>query len=221
MKRMISMVAGLCLIAGLALAQDVTSVNVVGYNTIDMVGGKYYLVTISFESFGNSTLQDLIGTQIPDGSVAFIWDRNAKAYVQSNLGRGTWGTPGGTNVILRGDAFWLKPAGTATNSVRFHGEVPTSYNNASTTTVRVSSPIDAVGYAYPVDMVWTNSQLSKSAPDGSVLYFWSESSQGYTLYSKGRGAWGSPVGFTIQAGRAFWIKTTNTIDWTEAMPYNL
>jgi len=214
--------AGMMLVAGLlvtgAMAEDVTSVNVVGFNKIAIGPGKLALVTLPFESFGDSTLQDLVGDQLPVGSSAFIWDRATKSYISAGRTKAGWST---TDVIYRGDGFWLKNGGVATNFVSFMGEVPAEYNNAATTTIAQLTGINAVGYAYPTDVVWTNTTLSQASVVGDSLFLWDEVAQTYQSYGKTKAGWNTPAGLTISAGRAFWIKTTATIDWTEVAPYSL
>jgi len=219
MKRLMAVgLAALLVAAGVGLAADVPSVNVVGYGKVVIGPGKLVLVATTFETFGDSTLNDLVGSQLPVSSVAFIWDRVSKSYKTSTMSRfGTWS---GTNVILRGDAFWLKNAGSTTNVVTLKGEVPYYYNESATTTVDQITGIDAVAYAYPVDVCWTNTELAKDAVTSDVLYIWNGSS--YDTYSKNRfGAWSTPAGFKIEAGRAFFVKTAAVIDWTEVAPYDL
>jgi hypothetical protein len=211
------MVAASC---AMAATNEVTSVNVVGFNRIAIPPNGMALVTLNFESFGNSTLQDLIGDQLAVNSKAYIWDRASNTYVGASRTRGGWSA---TNVIMRGDAFWLKPAASATtNYVTFMGEAPAAYNQGQSTTIFGISGMEAVGYAYPTDLVWTNTALAKVQTQvNDKLYIWNVNTQGYDGYSKTRGGWSTPAGFTIPAGRAFWLKTSVTIDWTEDAPYSL
>ncbi len=220
-KMLLVMAAGALFAAGTATADTVTSVNVVGYHSITIPENGIALVTPVLESFGAGTLEDLVGDQLPAGSFAWIWDRAQNTYISgSRSGFGGWGL---TNVILRGDAVWLKPkTGTGAHTITFMGEVPAEYNLAGTTTVHNIAGIDAVGYSYPVDIVWTNTTLAAAAPSGAFLYVWNIESQGYATYSKsGFGGWNTPAGYTIKSGQAFWIKAEGPIDWVEEAPYDL
>jgi len=214
------MVLVMGMLAGMALAQTstVTSVNAVGYNSVEIDPGDFALVVLPFEMFEDSTIENLVGDQLAVGSWCYIWDRPTDSYVSGSRGRGGWTL---TNLILRGDAFWLKNGGASTSTVSFLGEVPEEYNDAMTTTVYSILGTDATGYAYPTDVQWTNTALAEAAASGSWLYIWDVVAQGYDSYSKGRGGWSTPAGFTISAGRGFWVKTTSTIDWTEVAPYDL
>jgi len=205
--------------AAIAIGQDVTSVNAVGFNKITIGPGKLALVTLNFESFGDSTLEDLIGHQLVRGKV-YVWNRVAKEYIPASIGKdGKWSY---TNIIHRGDAFWIKNEDTATNSVSFMGEVPYTYNNSATATVYNLSGVEAVGYAYPVDMTWTNTTLSKESTV-KTMYYYNETAGGYDIYSRGKTGWNTPNAFAIPAGRAFWIKLSDgaSVDWTEVAPYSL
>lgn len=215
--------AGMMLVAGLlvtgALAQDVTSVNVVGFNKVAIGPGQYAFLALPFESFGDATLEDLVGDQLPQNSAAYIWDRVSKTFVPSSRTKFGWS---GTNVIHRGDGFWLRNASTTTtNYVSLMGEVPAAYNNSATTTVAGISGVDAVGYAYPTDVTWTNTTLSQQVPQNAALYVWDEVTQQLVAFSKTKFGWSTPPGYSIKAGRAFWISTTTPVDWSEVAPYNL
>lgn len=218
-KMLLVMAAGTLFAAGSATADTVTSVNVVGYYSVTIPSNGIALVTPVLEPFAAGTLQDLIGDQLPQGSEALIWDRVTKGYIADSRTRGGWTS---TNLILRGDGVWLRPAaGSGEQTVTFMGEVPAANNMASTTTVANISGVDAVGYGYPVDFIWTNSSLSQLAPQGSELLIWNISGQSYDAYSKTRGGWSTPPDFKIKAGEGFWIRSATPIDWVETTPYSL
>lgn len=222
MKRILGMVlvTGMLVSSALAQTSTVTSVNSVGYNTIEIGPGDLALVTLPFETFGDSTLENLVGDQLPVGSVAYIWDRATTNYIPST--RSLFGGWSGTDIVLRGDAFWLKNVGATTSTVTFLGEVPAEYNNAATTTV-YGITLDAVGYAYPANVQWTNTTLAKAAPVGSIMWYWNQEIQNYDPgYTKSLfGGWSTPAGFEIEAGKSFWLKSSAVIDWEEVMPYDL
>jgi hypothetical protein len=222
MKKMLLVSAASALfVAGSALAQSetVTSVNVVGYHSVTIPNNGLALVTPVLESFDPGTIGDLVGSQVPGGTEAFIWDRVSNTYITDSLGRGGWGS---TNIILRGDAVWLKPpAESGDVTVTFMGEVPASYNAAGTTTVTSISGLDAVGYSYPVDVLWTNTALAAALPGGAEVFVWNLTNQTYDTYSKGRGGWGVGDSLVIKAGMAFWVNGADPTDWTEEAPYTL
>ena len=216
MKRILGMILVMGMLASVAMAAtNVTSVNAVGYNSVTIGPGQYSLCVLPFETFDDSTAENLIGDQLPQDSSILIWDRVGDSYISGSRTRSGWDI---TNIIIRGDGFWLRNAGATTNTVTFLGEVPEDYNDAGTTTVYNVDGLDAVGYAYPTDVVWTNTELAKNANTDSVLV-WNGS--GYDSYSKTRSGWDSPAGYTIEAGKGFWVGTSASIDWAEVVPYDL
>jgi hypothetical protein len=201
--------------AGVALG-DVYSVNAVGYNTVTVPPTNLALATLAFESFGDSSVADLMGDQFLGGKL-FIWDRTINDYIGITPGRGGWSSA--TNIVFRGDAFWLYNLSTTeTGTVTFAGEVPYVYNNSATTTLFSVDGVEAVGYAYPTDMAWTNTTLSAD-PAVTKIHVWDEANQKYIGISPGRGGWSTSV--VIPAGRAFWVEMSGAVDWTEVAPYTL
>lgn len=223
MKKALVALLAIAMVASLSFAQDeVKSVNVVGFNKVAAPGQKLVLTSVTFESFSGSTLEDLVGDQLPVGSVAYIWNRQTKGYdPASRTLRGGWVS---TTPILRGDAFWLRssdPEGT-TNVVSFMGEVPDDYNDSKTNTIPGITGLDAIAYAFPVDIAWTNTTLATAMGTGDLLYIWDDANRTYQSYSKTlRGGWSSAAGVVLKAGRAFFVNTASSIDWTEIAPYEL
>jgi len=225
MKRFGIAASVLCLTTALALAQstsEVTSVNAVGYLRVSVPSNALALVTLDFEYLGdgNFTVTNLIGDQLgTSGDTVFIWDRVAKKYNIESRGRFGWSP--GTNVIRRGDGIWLKNTAVTAKEVVFTGEVPDS-NTAPTTTLQNLTAIDAVGYAYPADVAFTNTTLCKNSKNGDTLFLWDVVTQNYVIYSNGRFGWNPSVdAVTVKMGEAFWFKTATPTNWTEAIPYNL
>jgi len=224
MKKMLLVMAATALVGAntvQAQSETVTSVNVVGYYSVTIPANGIALVTPVLESFNSGTLQDLVGAQLPVGSFAWIWNRESKNYIATS--RTLFGGWGATNVILRGDTVWLKPpTGSGSHTVTFMGEVPGDYNEAGTTTLYNISGTDAVGYTYPIDVVWTNTTLSAQLAVGSQIVVWNTATQAYETYGKTLfSGWGVPAGYTIPAGRGFWVRSATPVDWTETAPYDL
>lgn len=220
MKRVVVMICVLGMLVSSAMATNgVSSVNVVGFQNVEIPPDGLALVTVSFLPFTNATLQNLIGDQLPSGSEAYIWDRVSSGYIVDSRTRTGWTK---TNIILRGDALWLRPkSGTGTNSVQFSGEVPSVANGAASTTITGLTGLNAIGYAYPADVVWTNTPLSLAMPSAGELYVW-DPVAGYEVFSKSRTGWSTPDGYTIPAGKGFWVNMGSaTNDWTQVIPYSL
>jgi len=225
MKRMILVVAVLSLVSGLALAQttEVSSVNVVGYIKVTVPSNGLAFVTVPLETLNGSvfTIPSIISNQLPGGSMAYIWDRNSKSYQIESMGRSGW-LPG-TNRLYRGDGFWLKGVATTSDyTVTVMGEVPDSILEMTTTVNNISS-VDAAGYAYPADVLWTNTTLAKGANSADMIYIWNSTNQTYSIYSIGRSGWNTPADYKIRAGQAFWYRRGGggPTNWIETVPYNL
>lgn len=224
MKRTCLLFLVICFAATMAMAatNEVTSVNAVGYITVTVPSNGYALTALNFEPVGTNdlTMGDLVGDQLPVGSVAYIWSIPQKTYLIETRTRSGWGT----NVVDRGAGFWLQLPGavatTAQYTVRFLGEVPDSTVCATTTTYNITG-IDAVGYAYPCDILWTNTSLAINGTVGDVIYLWDTAITNYQIYTKTRGGWSTPDGFKITPDVGFWYQTTATQNWEETVPYDL
>ena len=231
-KMLLVMAAGALFAAGSATADTVTSVNVVGYYSVTIPANQLALVTPVLEDFQTGTVADLFGDELPVGSTVYQWDRSSNGYniynYNASFGGNVWKdgdnqTP--TNIILRGDAMWVQPNSTNEITVTFMGEVPGIYNQAETTTVENISVADAIGYTYPVDMLWTNTAIAQS-PDLSTVHFWNGT--GWDTYNKSPGfggvfVWDSPDAETkvLKAGEAFWVEINSPTNWVEHAPYLL
>ena len=223
MKKMLAVVMVVGLIAAVvAIGQEVTSVNAVGFTKIEIGPGGLALVAPVFESFGDATLNDIVGDQLPNGSTAYIFDRASGTYKISTKLKGTGWDAAGTNTLFRGDALWLRNDGSVTATVSMMGEVPYTYNDGKTTTVYSIEGVDAVGYAFPTDVVWTNTVLAGALASGDLLYIFNTGTGSFDPYTKLKGTgWDTPAGLTIEAGRAFFVNSSSSIDWTEIAPYDL
>lgn len=228
----IMLVMATVLVAGsyvLANSTTVTSVNVVGYYQVTIPANGAALITPILEPMNDAvgTIADLLGPDaLPANTRAYIWDREIKDYVSATRGaRGGWGGDDPNRIILRGDAVWIvPPASEQPTTVTIMGDVPGDYNYAATTTVANISGTDAVGYAYPVSLNWTNSTLAQSLPNNSRLYIWDMDLQDYESFTKGaRSGWNTPESFEIPAGTGFWVTAPEVDfpDWDQVVPYDL
>lgn len=207
------------------LGDDVTSVNTVGYYSVTIPAGGLALITPVLEGMDGGTLEDLIGDQMQPGNAAiYFWDRIEKGYKIANYDSfGQWSSAA-TNVVMRGDGVWLQNDHSESVTLTFMGEVPGEYNDADVTTVDNLSGLDAVGYAYPVDVEWLETELASALPSDSAIYYWNVAEQSYSSGLKDQfGEWSSAVqDLVIKAGSAFWIETPEPVDpWVESVPYDL
>jgi hypothetical protein len=239
MKRILGLVCGIALVAPLAFGQtNVLSQNAVGYVKVTIPDGGLALVRHDFEALDpavSNTMKNLIGDQLPNDSVAYIWDVSSGYVIETKGGRsGDW--PANGREVFRGEAFWLQvpPAsGQAEWDVYLMGEVPGANNGSESSTVTGINNVDAVGYPFPAAVVWGTTSLANDLPNGSEIFFWDidgslgangGAGQGYVSYAKGgrSGDWGTEGNnVVIEPGTAFWVLVgdSSTIDWTETKPY--
>jgi len=199
---------------------------IVGCYAITIPADELVLVTPVLDPLSkNATIGDLLGSQLPAG-VAHIWDRNRKAYVIAGYDEAdeVWAGEGATNVILRGDGFWIAPPKDGISyTITLTGEVPGTYNEAGVTTIPGITGGDFVGYPYPVDILWGDTELANKLPIGSNLYLWESK---WITYSKvGFIGWGAAAGIPIKMGCGIFVRPptndTNIYNWVEQVPYDL
>lgn len=230
MKRMVLVMLAVVMAGTLAFGQtQVLSRNAVGYVKVDAERGKFALVRLDFESMDGSqggcmVVSNLLDwTQFPDDTLLYLWNYATREYrpIVQRSSRGGWGS-GGSNLVCRGEGFWVKiPSGAASNSypVFLMGEVP-DRTTAPTTTIESLTGLNILGFPYPVDVIWTNTDLAKKLPGDSLLYLWGGSSYiGPYQKSARSGTWGEASNLVVRPGQAFWVKTTGTVDWVEGKPY--
>jgi len=221
MKKTTAILLGTLIASSAVFAQsNVLSRNAVGYIKRTVPAGGLDLVSIPFESMdgsGNTINSSFSGLQ--DGSRVSLWDAGAQSYKTFQKSKGSWGTPG-TNVVLRGEALFLRAPAGSSQEVYLMGEVPDS-TTAPSTTVSVVSGLNMVGSGYPVSTAWTGTTLSASLPDGSRVSVWDGSS--YVTIQKAKGSWGaSGNSLVIEPGDGVFIRSQSgsTIDWNQTKPYN-
>ncbi|MDD4872934.1 MAG: hypothetical protein PHR77_20460 [Kiritimatiellae bacterium] len=230
MKRIIAALAILIVLSFavqivLHAASEVASVNVVGYMKVSVPSNGLALVGLNLESLSTQGMNvaNLVSNQLPQGSWCHIWSRATLGYISTSRTRGGWGLPGGTSVLMRGDAFWMQvPASAATGALHevvLMGEVPDSIGADATTTVN-NINLSAVGYPYPADILWTNTTLAKAGKIGDWFHYWTRTNQSWQSWNKTRGGWGTASTLVINPGDGFWYQTSAT-NWTELCPYNL
>ncbi len=191
-----------------------TSDNIVGYAKVTATGGELSLVALNFTP-SSSTVADIIGDQLPNGSVVHVWNKETGSYVSVNKSpRGGWGAA----TLNLGDAFWIQAAGSESYEVILSGDVNTTAINSTT----IPAGIEATGLFFPVETTFGATDLAGDLPNGSVLHIWNDATQSYTSYNKSpRGGWGTS-GNSVVVGptTAFWVQTASPLTWDETRPFN-
>jgi hypothetical protein len=95
------------------------------------------------------------------------------------------------------------------------GEVPASTNFVTT----IPANLNCVGYSYPTDVIWTNTELAKTLPASSLIYIWNGA--GYDTYAKSsRSGWSTAPDLVLHPGQGFWVENSGSqFDWDQAKPY--
>jgi len=231
MKKLGAFLLGVGLIAGVTVAADsntATSVNIVGFQTINCPKGVGVLVSTAFESIDGAVMKsvDVFGTNsLPVGTLIYAWDQTLPAGpgYRSDLLKSKGGvTSWETNVTYRGGmGFWIiVPAIASSNSynVVMAGQVPMA---SSITNVVYSGPA-MLGFPYTASVVWTNTPLAQNAIDGSILYLWDVVTTGWISNVKGKGKW-SDNNMQITQDKGFWFIppiSQPTITNIDVRPYN-
>lgn len=168
MKRIIAVLTMASVLAGVAVAEDVTSVNAVGFIKQTIADDGWGIVAMPLSSTTGAvefTVADIL-VDAPLGTVAWFW-RGSLWNFESVLPFVGWSP--GTNKFIRGDALFVNaPSGGGPVTYTVTGEVPGA-DTAGTSTVVVASGWTLVGFSYPVDVLLTNTALASAALDGDVL----------------------------------------------------
>ena len=204
------------MIAALAISFSAQANDIVGYAKVTATAGELTLVALNFEPTSTS-IADLIGDQLPAGSILHIWNKSTGSYDTKNkAGRGGWQAAD----INLGDAFWIEAGGSGSYEVILSGAVKTVDNSTT-----LDEGIDATGYFYPVETTWGATDLAGALPAGSILHVWNGS--GYTTYNKaGRGGWNTAAqAQTIGPAQGFWVELPSSqvgdFSWSETRPFSV
>jgi len=215
----------LALIGNAAIAQTntVLSRNAVGYIRQTTVKSNFFLVTHNFKDIngGAVTVTNLIGNQVPNGTVVILWDPSIQQYHFESRSAGVW-IPG-TNVIFPGKGFWLKMATTGSHSNNYQvylmGEVPDK-TTLPTNSATLVSGLNLIANPYPTTVPFTNLLGSIVPRNGDIGMFWDEANQQYFFESRSAGVW-IPGTNVVHPGKGFWYKNTRATptNWIVVKPY--
>ncbi len=213
MKKLI-MTAAVVACAAVVTAQTVTSANIVGYNKVDVVGGQLALVALNFDSSAPATLNDLIGTALPNLSKAYVWDKSTAGYLATaaySTRSGAWSP---NHAIDLGDAFWIESAAApgVTNELIFSGEVALTVVSNSVP----GSGVVATGIGFPVDIDFRSTVISTNLPANSLIYQWNGAGYDSKLKSA-RSGWGTTA-IPVGVGEGFWLQNGGATEVIAAEP---
>ena len=154
---------------------------------------------------------------VPDGSFFYFWDDDLQVWSTSITSAKGWTSGSGSRQLLPGEAFFFKPPGAYT-------AVLTGTAPEPPITIPVSGygRANLLGYPYPVDIPWTDTQLATLLPPGSMVSFWDRTNSSFhTTFLKAPaakgGGWGAAASnFIVHAGDGFAVKQAGTnFNWIE------
>ena len=237
----ISVWAGILAGALVAVAQtQVSSNNIVGYFKLTVDRGGLYMLRSDFDT-GSTDLMtptSVFGSSLPVGTEVYAWNNQTQSYSISKYSivysKPPVIKPIATNwslsvEISRGKGFWLKVPTNAPESsytIYIMGQVPTN----QTETIQIAQGLNMTAYAFPSEVLWTNTALAKSATVNDEVYLWNPVSKSYSIgkysiqYSKPpvikaiATNWTIPT-MTIPVGKSVWYKSAKPKEWTEPRPY--
>jgi len=248
MKRtsVIFLAVALTALAGVAVAQDVYSVNTVGFYKVDILpAGKMYLAAMQFDQINpaDETMLGVFGTNnlrksnLPTAADRlYLWDGVAwHQFFQKTDGQFydvTAPTIPTNPALHAATAFFLQSPGpsTTTNTITLKGQV------IEDTTVLTSVPVGLRTYAYPFsersalkDMALDEQGTAANLPTAADrLYLYNSASNAYQqcwLKLADRDGYdtavtgGSPQNPTVALGQAFWYQARNAFSWSETNVY--
>ena len=236
MKRVLMMALVVVGVAGLfAVAQEVTSVNAVGYVKLTLPEGFSQVRNDFINLDGeDATPENVFGDKLPVGTTLYVWDAAGNSYLEASYAVRSIvvdpGPPpvfqtvtnwGGDAITLdQGVGFWCGiPLGAGAQEVAVMGEVP-DVGVGNTTPVTVLEGFNLIAYPYPNDKAWTETELATVAPAvGDTVYVWNGSQYLESTYAvrsivvdpgpppvfQTVTNWGGDD-ITLTVGQSFWYK---------------
>jgi hypothetical protein len=186
--------AAAILAAGVAssMAQNVYSLNVVGYVNKAFVGGGFTAAANPLNGTNNSLNTIMKGTQVPDNTTVFFWDAATQDFSPIlptyNAGSQTW-VPDAT--LNPGTGVFVFAPSAFTNT--FVGEV-----KQGLTSIPIPASFSAIASPVPIggDVSVVLAQLP--AGDNDTAFKWGTTEQDFTelsSFNAGSGQWIPPVSF--------------------------
>ena len=241
MKRVLVavLVLGVMVSGAFAASNEVNSVNVVGFQNLDIASEGYTMVAAPFNSLtGSNSVSEMIGDALTQGNTKaeadniLFFDPVEQKYItiwKSPIGWLNNVTPT-TQEFWTARGFWVRTSQSSNQILNVAGDVPL----ANSTTQTVFEGYNLVAYPYPANVVLTNTDLHAKATQGNTklqadnLMKYDSAEQKYKSY------WKSPIGWLdnvtpvpdleLKQGEAFFFlrRTGNgSFSWVENRPYSL
>jgi len=207
-----------------SMAQNVYSLNVVGYINIPLVQGFQLIANqLDYDGTGtNNTSSNVLGTGLPVNTAVYTWNPKTVSYNIDTLAQ----AKGSTNVAWSKN-YSLNPGQGAWLSIPTSG---TLVNSNLTTVGQVDQGAlvnpnlnPAGGFSLLSSMVplagGLTTVLGYTPQDNDVVYQWDLATQSYNVstYAKAKGgtsyAW-SPKEPTLAVSEGFWLNSTASATWS-------
>lgn len=216
-------VVGVMLAVTTVFAAEVKSVNVVGFKRVEMPAGLS-LVSSPFVKVGDQaadlSIDEVFGADTPDGTIIYLFEQGVGYKTYTWIAGDSWYDDDfisgqGTNVLARGEGFWVRAPSAFTNAVA--GEVPSTLN--PTNTVVLSAGLELFSFGFPADTAIGASGLNPS--DGDIIYQYAGGA--YTSYTYIAPDWLDdsflPVSVVFTMGESYWYRAVSQITWDQVKPY--
>lgn len=184
--------------------------------TRPIAAGQMDLMSVPLIVPGGNTVSNIF-PNVPDGSVFYFWDDNLQVWASGQFTGKGWPISIGSRQLLPGEAFFFRPSGAYTAVLTGTALVLPSYKP-----VAGDDKISTLGYLYPVDIPWTDTQLASQLPPGSLVSFWDRTNSSFhTTFlkapaAKGGGWGGAAANYVVHAGDGFAVKVSGDgFNWAE------
>ncbi len=196
MKRVWLWLGFVVLYAGVVHAQYPSITRPVGAGEVDLMSVPYLVD-------GGNTISNVFQSAAPNTTI-YVWDTSIQVWQGCTKTSKGW-TAGADKELLRGEGFFVQ---SWTDQQFFlSGGIP-----GSPAAIPVDSESMVLAYPFPVDVLWTNTELSKLLPACSTVSFWSRAEGSWARNylkapaAKG-GGWGEEAAaYRIPAGDGFVVR---------------
>jgi hypothetical protein len=210
-----------------SMAQNVYSLNVVGYINIPLVEGFQLIANqLDYDGTGtNNTSSNVLGTGLPTGSQVYTWSGTTYNVDTLSTVKGSTNVVWSKNYSLNpGQGAWLSiPAGglkgvSANSNVTTVGQVQQGAQWAVNPGLPAAGGFSLLGSIVPLSGGLTTVLKYEPLPSDQV-YQWDIATQGYTVstWAKVKGgttyAW-SPTEPTIAISQGFWLNSGAGAVWS-------
>jgi hypothetical protein len=214
--------------AGLTVAAQVYSVNVVGYVNVPLNPGFTIIANQLDAGAGLNLVDKLLGPGLPDGTMVYKLKPDASGYVIATyyvVGAESMWDPEGVG-LAPGEAAFIRLPGTASVTVTFVGEVKQgTLVNPLPKGFSLRSSIVPQKAALSVDTTMPAGTLSLGFPavNNDMVYMWNTTTKKYdiyTFYQEGADSMWDPTAPTPEVGQGFFVRKVAAVDWTRTFNVN-